>query len=264
MTLPLNQIVCGDNCDVMRGFPSECIDLVVTSPPYDSLRTYGGHTWDFYGVAWNLSRILKPGGVIAWVVGDEVIDGSESGTSFEQALHFKRLGLLLHDTMIYQRQGQFPDPKRYWQNFEYVFILSKGRPKTVNLLKDRPNANRRMGGHTMRERDGTLTKVEGKKVKFDEFGIRSNIWEYGVGKNNSTKDAIATNHPAIFPEKLATDHILTWSNESEVVLDPFSGSGTTAKSANQNARHYIGIEINSDYCDIAKERLSQKVLFGTR
>lgn len=260
--LELDTIICGDNCEVMRKMPSESIDLVVTSPPYDDLRTYGGHSWDFYGVAWNLKRLLKPGGVIVWVVGDATKDGSETGTSMRQALHFQSIGLNIHDTMIYERQGKYPDPTRYWQNFEYAFVFSKGSPDRVNLLKDKPNKYKRMGSHTERQKDGSLTnKNEGKIVEFDEFGIRPNIWRYSVGLGNSSKDAVAFEHPAIFPEGLARDHILSWSNEGDIVLDPFSGSGTTAKMAKHNGRRFIGIEVNPEYVEISRKRLEQGVLF---
>ena len=141
--LELDKIHCGDNCDLLGQLPRECIDLVVTSPPYDDLRTYGGHSWDFFGVAWQLKRVLKPGGVIVWVVADATKDGSETGSSMEQALHFKRLGLNLHDTMIYQKLNYLPQnaATRYDQCYEFVFVLSAGTPKTGNMLRDRKNAS---------------------------------------------------------------------------------------------------------------------------
>ena len=263
--LPLDRIICGDNCDVMGSFPRDCIDLVVTSPPYDDLRTYGGHSWDFYGVAWQLKRILKPGGVIVWVVNDATIDGSETGTSAEQAAFFRRIGLKQHDTMIYQRVAKFPETTRYYPTFEYMYVFAKGAPKTVNLIADKKNncGGQSLGASTQRKADGMLEESwamrTGAKVK--EYGVRGNVWEYANGFNHSSKDKIAFEHPAIFPEALARDHILSWSNEGDIVLDPFSGSGTTAKMAKHNGRRFIGIELNPEYVEISKERLTQGVLF---
>lgn len=266
--LPINQIILGDNCEVMRQMPSESIDLVVTSPPYDDLRAYGGHSWDFYGVAWNLKRLLKPGGVIVWVVADETKDGSETGSSMRQALHFKDAGLRLHDTMIYERDGcRFPETNRYYPVWEYMFILSKGKPTTTNLIEDRKNKQHgdRIASSTQRERDGSLQRVSAAKMDPEkivkEYGVRFNTWVYGCGNGKSTNDSYAFEHPATYPEKLARDHILSWSNEGDIVLDPFSGSGTTAKMAKHNGRRFIGIEINPEYVEIANKRLEQGVLF---
>jgi site-specific DNA-methyltransferase (adenine-specific) len=264
--LPLDIIICGDNCEVMRMMPSESVDLVVTSPPYDDLRAYGGHDWDFYGVAWNLKRLLRPGGVIVWNVNDETKDGGETGTSMRQALHFQSLGLSLHDTMIYQKKGfSFPDLTRYHQTWEYMFVFSKGKPKTFNPICDRKNetAGKPLGGDYKRAKDGSSVVRPGSEDRGDrkDFGQRFNIWLIGAGSGQSSSDAVAFNHPAIFPEALARDHILSWSNEGDIVLDPFSGSGTTAKMAKHNGRRFIGIEVNPDYVEISRKRLEQGVLF---
>lgn len=257
--LPLDSIICSDNCDVLGTFPRECIDLVVTSPPYDDLRTYGGHSWDFYGVAWQLKRVLKPGGVIVWIVGDATKDGSETGTSMRQALHFKEIGLRLHDTMIYRRQGKYPDATRYWQDFEYAFVFSCYKPKAINLLRD--ERTKKFGERADgTERNALTGELETNRTDrtYYEFKARSNIWDLGVASNGS--DAIAFGHPAIFPEALARDHIMSWSNEGDIVLDPFNGSGTTTKMARLMGRRFIGIDANESYCEIARKRLEQKLL----
>jgi DNA modification methylase len=248
----LNKITCGDNCDLMGELPRECIDLVVTSPPYDDLRAYGGHSWDFYGVAWQLKRVLKPGGVIVWVVNDATKDGSETGSSMEQALHFRRLGLNLHDTMIWEKSGAGACGSNlaYLQNFEFSFVISKGRPSKFNPIRDRKNEVVGMKATTAGRIDGgTGTK---RIVERAEMGTRFNIWRI---TQEMSKD-----HPAPFPLQLAKDHILSWSNAGDIVLDPFSGSGTTAKAAKELGRQYIGFEINPDYCTIADERTAQEVL----
>ena len=259
-SLPLDQIICGDNCEVMRTLPSESIDLVVTSPPYDDLRTYGGHSWDFYGVAWTLKRLLKPGGVIVWVVADQTKDGSETGTSMRQALHFQSIGLNIHDTMIWRKEGcPFPETNRYYPVFEYMFVLSAGRPNVCNQISDRANKWAGTIKHgTDRQNDGTTkdcnAQSRGLRRSVKAIGVRYNVWDIphtGVA---------GSKHPAPFPEPLARDHVLSWSNPGDVVLDPFSGSGTTAKMARETGRRFIGIEVNPEYVEISRKRLAQHVL----
>ena len=255
------EMYCGDNCEVMRTMPSESIDLVVTSPPYDDLRIYGGHDWDFYGVAWNLKRLLKPGGVIVWVVNDATVDGSETGNSMRQALHFRKLGLRLHDTMIWRKEGcPFPETNRYYPVFEYMFLVSKGQPSVCNQIADRNNkwagtkvhgTDRQVNGKT-KDCNAQLRGID-RPVK--DVGVRYNVWDIPHTGVPGAK------HPATFPEVLARDHILSWSNEGDIVLDPFNGSGTTVKMARELGRRGIGIEINEKYCEIAANRLAQRMLF---
>ena len=253
----------GDCKELLKALPVASVDLVVTSPPYDNLRSYNGQkpftSQDFKAVAQQLLRVLRSGGVIAWVVGDAVIKGSETGISFRQALYFKEIGLNLHDTMVYQKTGfSFPMQTRYQQAFEYMFILSKGRPKTFNPIKDRKNrwAGESIKG-TCRKRDGTLIKKHnhGKGKRIGRFGMRTNIWQIANGYFKSTLDKVAYQHPAIFPDKLAHDHIISWSNEGDVVLDPFMGSNTVGKVCKQLKRRFIGMEIDSRYFVIAQTRI---------
>lgn len=263
--MELNYITNGDCRILMKTLPDNCIDLTITSPPYDNLRNYNGElNWNFEvfkEVAKELFRITKPGGVVVWIVGDATINGSETGTSFKQALFFMECGFNLHDTMIYQKDAcPFPETNRYYPSFEYMFVFSKGKPKTVNLIADKPNKRygEKVTGNE-RNPDGTLKPRASVKNKTNrvvkEFGVRTNVWQYSPGYNKSTKDKYAYKHPAIFPEQLVKDHILTWSNPGDVVFDPFLGSGTTAKMAVLTDRHYIGFEISKEYFDIACQRL---------
>ena len=239
------------------------VDLTVTSPPYDNLRNYNNSlNWDFdvfKQVADKLYQITKDGGVIVWIVNDATINGSETGTSFKQALYFKDIGFRLHDTMIYQKSSvPFPEKNRYYPTFEYMFVLSKGKPKTTNLLKDRKN--KKAGEKittTERQVDGSLKISSGYKKgkRTEEYGVRFNIWKYNIGKGHSSKNPIAFEHPAIFPEKLAKDHIKSWSNEGDLVLDCFMGSGTTGVACQELGRNFIGIEIEKEYYDLAVERI---------
>jgi len=257
--LPINEIICGDNVETMQTFPADSIDLVITSPPYDNLRTYGGHTWDFEGVASELWRVIKPGGVVVWVVADATIDGSETGTSFRQALRFMDIGFRLHDTMIYDKGfAKFSQSNRYGQSFEFMFVLSSGSPTRFNAVKRKTTMFGRQHGTRITDRTTCGNTTESVAV-VGEYANERNVWLIDNGYCRSTSDRIAFDHDAIFPEKLARDHILSWSNEGDIVLDPFGGSGTTAKMAKLMGRKYIGIEINQEYCEIANNRLRQGV-----
>jgi len=257
----INTVICGDCLEVMKSIPDKSIDMVLTSPPYDNLRDYNGYTFDFESIAKELYRIVKDGGVVVWVVGDATIKGSETGTSFKQALYFKEIGFNLHDTMIYEKANiSFPDAIRYYNCFEYMFIFSKGKPKTFNSIKVKNTLAGKPVTSTKRGKDGIVIPDSGllnKKVRPDQSTIR-NIWIYANGCQG-----INQKHPAVFPEKLAEDHILSWSNEGDTILDPMAGSGTTLKMAKKNNRNYIGIEISQEYCDIINQRLESLTLEPT-
>jgi len=249
-----------DCLTTMSRLPDECIDLTVTSPPYDNMRTFHGYVFDFEAIATQLLRITKEGGVIVWNVGDQVLDGSESGTSFRQALFFKEIGFNLHDTMIYQKTGaaywSVNVHRRYAQVFEYMFVFSKGKPETVNLIRDRPNKATKSTGvsyYQMWKPDGTRVPLRLDRP-VQPFGVRTNIWRIKNGKTDDFK----REHPAVFPDQLAGDHITTWSNKGELVYDPFMGSGTTAVMAKRLERHYLGSEVSAEYCRLAAGRLSKQ------
>ena len=253
----MSQVIQGDCCEVMKTLKDNSIDLTVTSPPYDNLRTYNGYTFDFEGIAKELFRVTKQGGVVVWVVGDATIKGSETGTSFKQALYFKEIGFNLHDTMIWSKQTFTATgalKTRYAQTFEYMFILTKGNVTTFNPMKDRKNVTYGRGKKhsTVRQADGTTKPISSQGKKIAEFGQRFNVWNINTEVSN-----LLRKHPAQFPEKLAEDHILSWSNEGDTVLDPMAGSGTTLKMAKKNNRNYIGIEISEGYIDIINKRLAE-------
>jgi len=249
-----------ENClETMGKMPDKYIDLTVTSPPYDNLRNYKGYSFDFESVAKELYRVTKEGGVVVWVVGDSTIKGSESGTSFKQALYFKEIGFNLHDTMIYQKNALPKNHNRYEQDFEYMFVLSKGKPKTFNPIRIPclypEKEDSRKNSYFSETTEINRVARSGKKrspVGLDK--IKGNIWKINTGSGHSTLDKFAFDHPAIFPETLANDHITSWSNENDLVYDPFSGSGTTLKMAILNKRNWIGSEISVEYCEIIKKR----------
>lgn len=256
--IKLNNIYRSDCVEFMKSMDENSVDLTVTSPPYDELRDYKGYSFDFENIAKQLYRVTKKGGVVVWVVGDQTIKGNETGTSFRQALYFKEVGFNLFDTMIYKKtpRGAVGNNKTYWQTFEYMFVLSKGIPKTINLIKDRENKDERNGDNgTKRLSDGSLLRL--KRGGYSKYGRRTNVWKYLIGKGHSASDNLAHQHPAIFPEKLVQDHIISWSNEGDVVFDPMCGSGTTCKMAMVGKRNYIGCDISQEYVELAKKRLKK-------
>ena len=243
----INKILQGDCLDVMNKMPDNYIDLTVTSPPYDNLRTYNGFVFDFEGIARELHRVTKPGGVVVWVVGDATIKGSETLTSFKQAIYFNEIGFNVHDTMIWFKPNAMPqvDKTRFTQSFEYMFVLSKGKPKSTSPRKQLT----KNGGKHLNRGDGNsenINKKGGNVVKKERISF--NVYPLCVGGKNH-------GHSAVFPEQLAEDHILSWSNESDIVLDPFMGSGTTAKMALKNKRKFIGFELSQEYCNTANRRI---------
>lgn len=261
--MEINKIY-NENClDTMSKMPENFIDLTITSPPYDNLRTYNDNidkTWNedvWREIIKELYRVTKKGGVVVWIVGDATINGSETGTSFKQALFAKECGFNLHDTMIYQKNSYtFPQPNRYYQVFEYMFVLSKGNPKVYNIQRVKTKY-KRTDKSSYRNKDGTIEKMKysvGNDTRKDD-----NIWKFNVGFGISSTDKISFKHPATFPEKLVEKHIISWSNEGDLIYDCFMGSGTTAKMAILNKRNFIGSELSKEYCDIAEERL-KKVL----
>lgn len=253
--IEINKIY-NENClDTLNKMPDNFIDLTITSPPYDNLRNYNGYSFEFEKIANELLRVTKKGGVIVWVVGDSVINGSESGTSFKQALFFKEIGFNLHDTMIYQKDAMpFPEQNRYNQCFEYMFILSKGKPKTFNSLKEKTKDYKPSKSSTTRNNNGETIKLKYEQGKNERNLF--NIWKINCGFNKSSNDLVAFQHPAMFPEELVKKHIYTWSNENDLIYDCFGGSGTTAKMAHLQKRNWILSEISKEYVNISEKRLN--------
>ena len=260
--MEIDKIYNMDCLEGMRQIPDGSIDLTVTSPPYDNLRTYNGYCFDFENIAKELYRVTKPGGVVVWVVGDATENGSETGTSFRQALYFMEIGFRLHDTMLFQKQNYIPlTHNRYEQAFEYMFCLSKGRPKTFNpIMVECKNAGKleSYGSERRRQIDGNQAMRAPEGISYmatKDTKYHSNIFEYALGLEK-------TGHPAPFPNLLARDQVTSWSNEGDLVFDPFMGSGTTAYVARALNRHYLGFEISPEYCKLIENRMERtKTLF---
>lgn len=239
----------------LKTIDESSVDLTITSPPYDNLRTYGGYEVDYGIVIKELFRVTKSGGVVVWIVADQTIDGGETGTSFKQALQFMESGFLLHDTMIWRKNSHNTHKCRYISAFEYMFVFSKGKPKTTNLICDRRNISAGSKVHgSWRCEDGKTKAMNGKKSGriIKEYGARYNVWDIPPDRKNRGI------HPAVFPVRLVRDHIISWSNPGDLVLDPFAGSGTTAVACIQENRDFVCFEINKAYCDYAKARILQE------
>lgn len=253
--LELDRIYTMDCVEGMKQLPDNSIDLVVTSPPYDDLRNYQGFHFDFEATARELYRVMKPTGVVVWVVGDKVKDGNRTLTSFKQALFFQEVGFKVHDVMIYKKKNTpFMRSNAYTNCYEFMFVLAKNKVTKFHPIVTKTARHGVEPLVANKKADGVNKKVLGK---LNEEKTLTNIWEFAVGLGGSTNDKIAFKHPAIFPERLAEEHIVSWTDENDIVMDPFMGSGTTAKMAKLNHRHFIGFEISQEYTSIAEERLQQ-------
>ena len=250
--IEINQVYVADCVDFMQRMQPDCIDLTITSPPYDQLRSYKGYSFNFEAIATELFRVTKPGGIVVWVVGDKISNG-RTLTSFRQGVFFQETGFNMHDIMIYQKKNTpFMRSNAYTNSYEFMFILSKGKPGVFNPLKEKTVRN----GFEMVVHNKGPDAVNRKVLKeLKKKKTRTNIWAYAVGLGGTTSDKIAFRHPAIFPEKLANDHILSWTNKGDIVFDPMCGSGTTCKMAMLNKRNYIGVDISREYIEITKQRL---------
>jgi len=260
LDIQLNTIVCEDNVRVMKTLPDTCVDLTCTSPPYDAMRRYSGeiaisNMWDFESVAQQLWRVTKDGGVVVWVVADATKNGSETGTSFRQVIYFQSLGFNIHDTMIYKTHKPPSSAKRYHNTWEFMFVFSKGSPKTWNPIMERCLWAGVGTSPSQRTENGGLIRTKTTRRVIKDKKPRSNIWHYDTGSGKGTSQ-----HPASFPLQLAKDHIVSWSNPEDLVLDPFAGSGTTLVATKELGRHFIGVEIHAKYVDICNARIAQTIM----
>lgn len=258
--MELNKIYHSKAEDFLQKLQGEFIDLTVTSPPYDKLRSYNNE-FDLDIIIPELFRTTKEGGVCVWVVADQTKNFSESGTSFRQALAFMHYGWCLFDTIIWKKKNPMPGHReRYTDAFEYMFVFSKGKPKTFNPLMEKCKTAGQSQKWAERPHESKVWKKNGaENRKTNDLKVRSNVWEYATGKGGSTNDVVAFDHPAIFPEKLVADHLVSWSNPGDVVCDIFMGSGTTAKIAHIMKRKYIGSECCEANCQIAEKRMEPYV-----
>lgn len=256
--MPENRIILTECVKGMKSVPDDIIPLTVTSPPYEGLRTYDGLAdWNFMDVAKELYRITMPGGVVVWVVQEQIVNGSESGESSRQRLAFANIGFRLHHTMVLGKLGGHQHSKgRYGGALEYAFILSKGKPRYFCPFRDKKNKEAgREKIFSNRRIDGTFPAK--KKARVHPYGFRSPIWFYATGKHHTANEDYAFDHPALMPQQMAEDFILSWSKVGDLVFNPFAGAGTVLKMALLNHRRYLGFEINPKYVEIARRRLKE-------
>jgi len=255
-SIPHDTIIQGECVDVMKSFPDDSIDMCITSPPYDDLREYNGFRFDIDAVTPELYRIMKPGGVVVWIVADATHNRARTGSSIRHKLSFMNAGFGVHDWMIYHKTGiRYPDSSRYYSGFEFMPVFSKGFPKTINQIRDRENKSAgERKTYCRREKDGSITETG--TVVMNEFGVRTNVWSYSSGSLTSAPDKLAFRHPALMPLALAEDHVVSWSKRGETVLDICCGSGQVPIAAMIRDRRYIGIDCSREYVELAEERLS--------
>ncbi|MCY4621223.1 MAG: site-specific DNA-methyltransferase [bacterium] len=248
-----NRLYVADCVEFMARMDAGTVDLTVTSPPYDNLRDYNGYSFDFEAIAGGLLRVTKPGGVVVWVVGDKIDRGQRTLSSFRQGLFFQEIGFRMHDVMIYRKKNTpFMRSNAYTNAYEFMFVLSKGSPKTFRPLKE-PTVR---SGYEMLVHNKGPDAVNNKVLKeLKKEKTRTNIWAYAVGLGGTTRDKVAFRHPAVFPEKLAGDHVRSWTEPGDLVFDPMCGSGTTPKMALLAGRDYIGVDVSPDYIAIAEQRM---------
>ena len=273
----INQIFNEDCLETMKRMPDNYVDLILTSPPYDNMRSYGGNknyhqrlnqtgfSFDFEGIAKELTRVLKPGGVIMWNVQDQTIKGSRTGNSMRQALFFmEECGLFLHDHLIWYKTGTpFPSIYRYRNVWENMFILTKGKPNTFNpILKKNKTGGASRNRRRERNHNGELVMKE-RVVTTKEYGIDDNVW-YITNHFNVTDEMKKYGHPAVMADEVAKRHIQSWTNEGDVVYDPFLGAATTTRLAKQMNRNWIGSEIHKPYFDISKKIMSDEFISETQ
>ncbi|UYN90434.1 MAG: site-specific DNA-methyltransferase [Anaerolineales bacterium] len=251
--IQVNTVYQADCVEFMAHMDAGSVSLTVTSPPYDELRDYNGYKFEFEKIAYSLYRVTQKGGVVVWVVNDKIKNGNRSLTSFRQAIFFQEVGFNVHDVMIYKKKNTpFMRSNAYTNCYEFMFVFSKGSPRVFSPLKTKTV---RQGQEMLpfnKGTDGVNKKVLGE-LKPEK--TLTNVWEYAVGFGGSTRDKFAFEHPAIFPEKLAEDHIKSWTKEGDLVFDPMCGSGTTLKMAKIARRLYLGCDISADYVKLAKKRL---------
>ncbi len=265
----VNKIIQGDCEQVLKGFPDNSIDLIFTSPPYADQRktTYGGVRpgeyvdW-FLPKAAQLLRVLKPTGTFILNIKERAVNGERHTYVIELTLRMREQGWLWTEEFIWHKKNAYPGkwPNRFRDAWERLIQFNKRRK--FNMYQE---AVMVPVGDWAQDRLNSLSETD--QIR-DESRVGS-----GFGKNVSKwvgRDKVyPTNvihmatecsnrrHSAVFPVGLPTWFIKLFTDSSGIVLDPFIGSGTTAVAAKQLGRRYVGIDINEEYCQIARQRLMQ-------
>ena len=254
-----DKLIVGDCLNIMKKIEENTFDLIVFSPPYDSLRKYNDYTFDLKKTGEQIFRVLKDGCLCAMVIQDQTKNFGKSLTSFRTAVDWvDRIGFKLFETVIYRKHGIEGAwwNKRFRVDHEYIHLFLKGeKPRYFN--KDPLRIPSKHGGKTMvgsgnRKTDGTTTKTT--TIHVNKMKCRGTVWDY---LNAGDKNKLKQQHPAVFPDKIPYDIISCFSPVKGLVLDPFVGSGSTCVMAKKLDRFYTGIDISSKYIEIAKKRLKE-------
>jgi site-specific DNA-methyltransferase (adenine-specific) len=254
--LELNKIYCMDCLEGMRKLPDDSIDLVVTSPPYDNLRTYKGFSVDLHSTGKEAYRVLKDGGIAVMVIQDQTKAFAKTLTSFRLIIDWcDNIGFRLFETIIYRKYGTEGAwwKARFRVDHEYMPIFLKGKkPQYFNkklLMVPSKHGGEILTGSGNRRTTGETTKTVTRPI--NPTKCRGTIWDYLMAGD---KDPLKRKHPAPFPDQIPIDFITCFCPPKGIVLDPFIGSGSTAVAAKKLGRHYIGFEITPEYCEIAEQR----------
>jgi DNA modification methylase len=253
----INKTHCAESSVALKKLPDNCIDIVVTSPPYDRIRDYNGFECNLHNIGEQLSRVLKDGGIIVMVIQDQTKDFGKSLTTFRTILDWcDNFNLKLFETVIYKKHGAEGAwwTKRFRVDHEYIPVFLKGkRPAyfTKEHLKiPSKHAGKTMTGCATRLTNGSTLKS--KKLKINPTKCRGTIWDYVTcGDGGKLKHE----HPATFPDKIPVDFIETFCPPGGIVLDPFMGSGTTALAALNLGRNFLGFDISNEYVSLANKRV---------
>ena len=263
MQIQVNKIICEDNITYLKTLPDECIDFVITSPPYDELRDYNGYKLDLHGLGIELLRVLKDGAICVMVIQDSTKDFAKSLTSFRTIVDWcDNIGFRLFECNIYNRQGTEGAwwKKRFRVDHEYMPIFLKGkRPQYFdkeNIKIPSKHGGKVMTGANIRTKNG---QTGSRKVKINPTKCPGTVMSFGNTCGGESK--LKSKHPAVFPNMLAYDMIECFCPKDGIVIDPFNGSGTTTLAAKCLGRKYIGIDVSEEYNQIARERLETEIIY---
>lgn len=261
----VDKVHCMECVEGMEMLPDDCVDLVVTSPPYDAVRKYNGFAFDLHQTGAQIHRVLKDGGIAAMVIQDQTKDFGKSLTSFRTIIDWcDSFGFKLFECVIYRKNGSEGAwwKHRFRVDHEYIPLFLKGdRPAYFDkqpLRVPSKHGGKVMSGSGNRRTDGATNGTVRREINATK--CRGTIWNYLMAGD---KNPLKRKHPAVFPDAIPSDLIQCFCPPGGIVLDPFIGSGSTAVQALKHERHFIGFDISQEYCDLCNQRLEKDVETAT-